>query len=78
MPTLFYFFGFQFSFFANDHLPIHIHAIKGNAFAKIRVEPCVELVEQRGVKASEVKKILEVVQDNREIIIQRWNEFFNQ
>lgn len=33
MPTLFILLGFRFSFFSNDHLPIHIHAIKGKIYA---------------------------------------------
>ena len=45
MPTLFILLGFRFSFFANDYLPIHIHAIKGKIYAKIQVLPKVELIE---------------------------------
>lgn len=77
MPTLFILFGFRFQFFANDHLPIHIHAIKGSAYAKIQVLPEVELLENKGLTASELKKVMNVVAENQEIIIERWNEFFN-
>lgn len=77
MPTLFILFGFRFSFFANDHLPIHIHAIKGSAYAKFLVEPKVELIENKGLTTSELKKVAMAVEENREIIIERWNEFFN-
>lgn len=77
MPTLFILFGFRFQFFANDHLPIHIHAIKGGAYAKIQVLPEVVLLENKGLTASELKKVLGVVEENQEIIIERWNEFFN-
>lgn len=44
MPTVFVLFGFRFMFYSNDHLPIHIHAVKGEACAKFRVVPdvCLE------------------------------------
>ena len=77
MPTLFILFGFRFSFFANDHLPIHIHAIKGKIYAKIQVLPKVELIENKGLTASELKKVIGVVEENKDIIIERWNDFFN-
>lgn len=77
MPTLFILFGFRFQFWANDHLPIHIHAIKGNSYAKIQVFPEVEVLENKGLTASELKKVLGAVEENQEIIIERWNEFFN-
>ena len=31
MPTIFIIFGLIFMFFANDHEPVHIHAVKGDA-----------------------------------------------
>lgn len=34
MPTLFIVFGFRFMFYSNDHEPIHVHVIKGNAEAR--------------------------------------------
>ena len=36
MPTIFIFFGFRFMFYANDHEPIHVHVIKGDAHAKYK------------------------------------------
>lgn len=29
MPTIFILFGFQFMFYSNEHLPIHVHVKKG-------------------------------------------------
>lgn len=39
MPTLLVQEGFKFFFYANEHLPMHIHVSKGNGFAKIDLEP---------------------------------------
>ena len=41
-------------FYANDHEPIHIHVVKGDAKAKFTIFP-VKLVENYGLKASELK-----------------------
>ena len=77
MPTLFILLGFRFSFFSNDHLPIHIHANKGKIYAKIQVLPKLELIENKGLTASELKKVIGAVEENKDIIIERWNDFFN-
>ena len=54
MPTIFILFGLRFMFYANDHEPIHIHVVKGDAKAKFTIFP-VKLVENYGLKASELK-----------------------
>ncbi len=77
MPTVFVLFGFRFMFYSNDHLPIHIHAVKGEACAKFRVVPDVCLEESIGLKPAELKLLETVVEENSEVIIERWNAFFN-
>ena len=77
MPTLFVMFGFRFMFYSNDHTPIHIHAVKGDINAKFRVLPEVVLEENNGLKPAELKMVEAIVEENKEIIIERWNEFFN-
>ncbi len=77
MPTIFILFGFRFMFYSNDHEPIHIHVIKGNISAKFKLFP-VELVENKGLKASEVKLVESVIEENQEVIAEHWNKFFNK
>lgn len=77
MPTLFILFGFKFMFYSNDHAPIHVHVLKGGASAKFNVVPEVVLVENNGMKPSELKLVESIVEENKEIIIERWNTFFN-
>ncbi|WP_394801060.1 DUF4160 domain-containing protein [Niabella ginsengisoli] len=59
MPTIFIFFGLRFMFFSNDHEPIHIHVIKGKGklkeFAKFQVVPKIQLLENNGLKISDLK-----------------------
>lgn len=77
MPTLFILFGFRFMFYSNDHAPIHVHVLKGGLSAKFNVLPDVVLVESHGLKPSELKLIESIVEENKEVIIERWNTFFN-
>jgi len=49
MPTLFIVFGFRFLFYSNDHEPIHVHVIKGNAEARFQVLPEVVLLDSKGM-----------------------------
>lgn len=37
MPTLLVKNGFKFFFYANEHLPKHIHVVKGDNYAKIEL-----------------------------------------
>ena len=77
MPTLFYLFGFRFMFYSNDHEPIHVHVIKDEHEAKFRVDP-VQLIENNGLKSSELRLAESVIEENKEIIINRWNEYFKK
>ncbi len=77
MPTLFILLGFRFFFWSNDHEPIHIHISKGDAEAKYNV--CgVELVENFGFKKSELRLIESIIEENKDIIIDRWNDYFKK
>lgn len=76
MPTIFILFGFRFMFYANDHEPIHVHVVKGDIRAKFSLNP-VSLVENHGLKPAELKMVEAVIEENREIIAEHWNKFFN-
>lgn len=75
MPTLFIIFGYRFFFWSNDHEPIHVHISKGDAEAKFNVMP-VELIDNFGFKKSDIKLIESLIEENQEIITERWKEFF--
>ena len=77
MPTIFILFGFRFMFYANDHEPIHIHVIKGDTKAKFTISP-IRLVENYGLKPSELKLVESIIEENEEVIAEHWNKFFNK
>ncbi|MBQ7259272.1 MAG: DUF4160 domain-containing protein [Paludibacteraceae bacterium] len=76
MPTLFTVFGFRFLFYSNDHEPIHVHVIKGNSEARFQVQPDVKLLDNKGLKPAELKLAESLVEENKEMIVERWNVFF--
>jgi len=78
MPILFYYLGLKFYFFSNDHEPIHVHVSAGDAEAKFRVAPNIELVENFGLKPREIRQALMAIEENKEVIAERWNEYFGK
>ncbi len=77
MPTIFIFFGFRFMFYSDDHEPMHVHVIKDGCDAKYNIDP-VELVYNHGFKKHEISMIESVIEQNKDIIAERWNEFFKK
>ena len=63
-------------FYSNDHEPIHVHVVKGDISAKFTISP-VALVHNNGLKPAEIKMVEAVIEENREIIAEHWNKFFN-
>jgi len=76
MPTLFYYLGLKFYFYSNDHLPIHVHVSIDNSEARYLVYPEIKLIENRGLKPRELRLAEIAIEENREIIIARWKEYF--
>ena len=77
MPTIFRFFGMQFYFWSNEHEPIHIHVKKDNCLAKFTIEPEILLVENKGFKPQELKLAENIIEENKDVIINSWKTFFN-
>ena len=64
-------------FYANDHEPIHVHVVKGDASAKFTLFP-VTLIKNNGLKTSELKMAESIIEENQEVIAEHWNRFFNK
>lgn len=56
MPTILIIFGLRFYFYADEHMPIHVHLENGDGLAKIELEPEIILVENKGIKSKDIKK----------------------
>lgn len=81
MPTVFRFNGIRFHFFANEGIPgepIHIHAERSDADAKLWLYPEVTIAKTFGYNRSEQTVLLRIVLQRRTEIERAWNEFFSQ
>jgi len=76
VPTVFSQDGFRFFFYSNDHKPIHIHVRYQDGEAVFDVEEGVDLRESYGLKVSALSKAEELVGAHRELIIEKWHEYF--
>lgn len=74
-------FGLRFLFFSDDHEPIHVHIAKGrgaiNESAAFQLVPKITLRENKGLSPTELKLAQNLIEENRELIIEKWKEFFN-
>lgn len=50
--------------------------IKDGHEARFQVEPEVALLDNRGLKTSELRLAESVIEENKEVIVSRWNEYF--
>lgn len=80
MLLLFIFFGLRFMSYSNDHEPIDVHVVKGKGKvnAKFNIEPEITLVENNGLQFNEIRIAEMVIEENKELIAEKWNEFFNK
>ena len=76
MPTILKSNGYRFFFYSNDHLPKHVHVEKAQKTSKFDLDP-VELVSNKGFKASELREIRILIQQNIDLLKNRWDEHFN-
>lgn len=77
MPELFRLFGIRFFFFSNEHLPVHVHIENADGDAKFEIDP-VKLVQNNGVKNKDLRLAESIIEENRDIIRKRWEEYFKK
>jgi hypothetical protein len=76
MPTVLRKYGIRFHFYGSDmNEPPHIHAAGHGGVAKVWLEP-IKVAEHQGFKASDLKRILEVVSEYKDEFMEAWHEFF--
>jgi hypothetical protein len=76
MPTLLIQDGFKFFFYANEHLPKHIHVTKGDDYAKIELDNL--SVVENYFKASDLRKVIEITKENKKYFLRKWDEYFKR
>lgn len=76
MPTILCIFGLRFFFYSDEHLPIHVHIEQGDNDAKIEIATRT-VIYNRGIKANDMRRALEVIALYETEIIAKWYEFFD-
>ena len=78
MPTVLRLDGYRFFFVSLDRSePPHIHVKRERMVAKFWLDPVV-LVRAGGFSRVEINKIMTLVQEHREHLLETWYEFFGR
>jgi hypothetical protein len=78
MPTVLRLRGFEFYFYSEEgNEPPHVHVDKGDGTAKFWLQP-VRLVYHYGLKPSEVRQAVAMVNEHQAHPLYKWNEYFGE
>ena len=80
MPKVFSWHGYRFHFFSNEGNPLepcHIHVQKDSNRANFWIEPYISLENNYGFSSKELNKFHSIIEEKREIIKNKWHDYFN-
>jgi hypothetical protein len=81
MPVVLRYKGYTFFFFSNEGIPrepLHVHARKGEATAKLWLEPEVMVADSYGMSAKELRELVRVARANKDAFAKAWKDFFHE
>lgn len=79
MPVIFRWEGVRFHFFSNEgspREPIHVHAQRADAEAKIWLYSETAIADSEGFTRRELSQLLRVVEQNKALIEEAWHGHF--
>jgi len=69
--------GYRIGFFSNENLEQpHVHVLRENKQAKFWLVPAALLCNSAGFANHELTRIRQLVQSNREMLLEKWNEHY--
>lgn len=78
MPTILRIGQYRLFFYSSDRdEPVHIHVEQEEMIAKFWLDP-VRLQESGGFSRSEVLKIQNLIEKNRTILLEAWNDYLSE
>ena len=78
MPTILRSGPYRFYFYSSDGPePVHIHVQRDEATAKYWLDP-LRLDYSIAFRPVELRRIQAIIEENREVILEAWNEYFRQ
>ena len=79
MPEILRMFGMRFFFYSREHEPIHVHVKNADGKAKFDILPeGIVLVYNEGIKTKDFKAAEMVLEENKELAIEKWKEYFGK
>jgi len=75
-PTIFRENGYRFFFFSREESRMHVHIQHSNGEAKFWLEPIIELAQNFGLSARELREITELVKLYEQEIKNAWHKHF--
>ncbi len=79
MPEIFRIFGMRFFFYSREHEPIHVHVKNSDGKAKFNItKEGIVLLKNEGIKTKDIKAAEMVLEENKELAIEKWNEYFGK
>lgn len=76
MPTVLRIKGYRFFFFSNEsNEPKHIHIESEDKYAKFWLAP-ISLVKCVGYSSKELTQIRKLIEEHKDLIKERWDEYF--
>jgi hypothetical protein len=77
MPTSLRIGPYRFFFYSSDSVePPHVHVRRDRYTAKFWLLP-VRLQRSGGFGRQEINRLQQIVEENQEILLREWNEYFN-
>ena len=77
MPVLLRVGGYRFFFYSlEDREPPHIHVAHAGRYAKFWLDS-MTLASSRGFRSHELTTIRQLVEENREFFLEKWNAYFS-
>jgi len=77
MPTVLKIGPFRFFFYSNENgEPAHIHIQRDNMLAKFWLRP-VTLASSTRFSPQELRKLETLVSENKQLLLENWNEYFS-
>ncbi len=78
MPEIYRIFGFKIRFYSDDHEPIHVHIVGHDGAARFElIDGKFVLIESDHIKVSDLNRLQKSVNENVDIIVDRWHEYFD-
>ena len=78
MPTILRAGPYRFFFYASDcDEPYHIHVERDDKVAKYWLDP-IRLQSSGGFNRIELKRVRVIIEENHEILMEAWNEYFGR